>query len=540
MFGFGDSLERRQRFELETLFRGSMLAMGLVKNNLSLVERGLSRGEDPNTRYSYEEDNHLIAMPNPVTTITPIVQAAIIESLPIAELLVAHGADVNLCQRNGESALANAANRGNVELVAFFLEHGADPNLTKSYGTALSMANGVAVMKMLLEYGADPNIPDSDGDLPIIGSIDTRNLDEIELLINYGTDMTRPNRQGETPIDRAKRKGIYDAVIELIRDAEAPSERDESEQPSRDDDRIDRKDRPGTILFSVQPDAQDASNGPDARLINCVERCIYANAKYLGVIALVVRTRQSEGRPNFIGFLSHTLKLLSGSLYRLQTTDAGRSGEWIVPEEYSEFYGIESHFDWSTYISDCGNVAYAQELGRQGRELPRQNNGLPWLPINWPSQLSALETTSHMAIAQCLALLNVAQEQGDAFIKSILLNGSSYLFDLVLSFFTMQMSVFHMAYQNSVMFIPSDVLEKPMGFSLQLFGTDVNPDAPIAVIPQQLVSLRYIPNEDGMVAVGRQVLAGQQGIFLRTDRTAVPYLEIIARNFVEGLKRQVE
>ena len=217
MFDSGSTFERWQLFELENLFRGSLLTMGIVKNNPELVRQGLEQGESPNERYTYEEDNDSIIVPNPVYTITPIVQAAVMGSLPISELLVKHGADVNLCQSNGESALANAANRGNVELTSFLLEHGADPNLRKSFGTPLALADGVAVMRVLLEHGADPNIPDGDGDLPIIGSIDANNLDEIELLVRHGTDLGYVNKQGETPVDRAKRRGNFDSVVALLK-----------------------------------------------------------------------------------------------------------------------------------------------------------------------------------------------------------------------------------------------------------------------------------------------------------------------------------
>ena len=220
MLDSGSAFGRWQLFELENLFRGSLLTMGIVKNNPELVRQGLEQGENPNERYTYEEDNDSITVPNPAHTITPIVQAAVMGSLPISELLVKYGADVNLCQSNGESALANAANRGNVELTSFLLEHGADPNLRKSFGTPLALADGVAVMRVLLEHGADPNIPDGDGDLPIIGSIDANNLDEIELLIRHGTDLSYANKQGETPLDRAKRRGNFGSVVAFAQAAE--------------------------------------------------------------------------------------------------------------------------------------------------------------------------------------------------------------------------------------------------------------------------------------------------------------------------------
>lgn len=220
MFDPENPFGRWQQFELDNLFRGSLLAMGIVKGNPDLVRRGLDRGEDPNSRYSYEKDNNSINTPNPVCMITPIVQAAVIGSLPIMRLLVERGADVNICQLNGESALANAANRGDVELVRYLLEHGADPNLRKSFGTPLAMADGPVVMRALLDYGADPNIADDDGDLPIIGSIDTKNLEEVRLLICYGTDMEHANNSGETPLDRAKRRGIYDSVSDFVQNVE--------------------------------------------------------------------------------------------------------------------------------------------------------------------------------------------------------------------------------------------------------------------------------------------------------------------------------
>lgn len=219
MFDPRSTFDRWRLFRLEKFFRGSLLAMGIVENDLDLVRQGLIEGESPNSRYNYEEDNDSITIPNPVRTLTPIVQAAVVGSLPITRLLVEHGADVNLCQKNGESALANAANRGNVELSLYLLEHGADPNLRKPFGTPLAFANGAAVMRVLLDHGADPNIPDEDGDLPVIGSIDSNSLDEVELLINYGTDMNHPNKQGETPLDRAKKRGNYGSIVNLLQTA---------------------------------------------------------------------------------------------------------------------------------------------------------------------------------------------------------------------------------------------------------------------------------------------------------------------------------
>lgn len=283
------------------------------------------------------------------------------------------------------------------------------------------------------------------------------------------------------------------------------------------------------------------SSPSDLTLANVVGRCMYANAKYLGSIAMVIETREREGRPAFIGLLKDALDILAPSLYRLQMIDVGRREAWIMPEEYRVFFNSESCFDWSAYINDCGNVAYAQELKRQGRKLPKRR-GVPQLPINWPSQLSTLKLTSDMAIAQCLALIKAADEAGETSVKEIMLDDPPYLFALVLLRLMMQVSMFQMQCQNGVVFIPNDLLEKPLDIALQFYEIDVNPDAPCATIPMQLDSLLYIPNElggDYEVVLGEQTVAGKQGVIVKADQDIASYLDTIADNFIEGLRRQL-
>ena len=42
---------------------------------------------------------------------------------------------------------------------------------------------------------------------------------------------------------------------------------------------------------------------------NNIERCIYANAKFVGMAAMVYETRSGEGRPNFMHFYKRSLRL---------------------------------------------------------------------------------------------------------------------------------------------------------------------------------------------------------------------------------------
>ena len=52
------------------------------------------------------------------------------------------------------------------------------------------------MIELLLKYGANPNIPDSDGDLPIVARISTRDLASTIALYRGGTDMDRKNLSG--------------------------------------------------------------------------------------------------------------------------------------------------------------------------------------------------------------------------------------------------------------------------------------------------------------------------------------------------------
>lgn len=215
--GLNESYSRWNRNKLVNLYGGSVLVQGICEKKPRLVKEALDAGEDPNRRYRYKEDNDSITCPYRTLMMTPIVEAAVMGDLDIVKLLVEHGADVNKAQANGESALADAVNQGNVPLTKYLLEHGANPNIKQAFGTPLALADGIETMRLLLEHGADPNIADSDGDLPIIGSIDQCAIDEIGLLITYGTDLNHKNRVGETPLDRAKKRGIFDAVVALKR-----------------------------------------------------------------------------------------------------------------------------------------------------------------------------------------------------------------------------------------------------------------------------------------------------------------------------------
>lgn len=83
------------------------------------------------------------------------------------EKLLAHGADVNIQDNDGDTALHGAAENGDYEIIEMLLDKGANPNArNKQGGTPLMWAavfGNPEAARLLLNRGADPTMKDNDG-----------------------------------------------------------------------------------------------------------------------------------------------------------------------------------------------------------------------------------------------------------------------------------------------------------------------------------------------------------------------------------------
>ena len=172
--GFRDVVELLASKTDDVDARGSRgqtaLMWAAAQGNSDVVEVLLAHGADVNARS--ESWSQVMAVPPhgypghnraiPHGGNTALLFAARAGDLDSARLLVNAGADVNDADAWGVSVTVLAAHSGFRELVEFFLEQEADPNLAAAGFSALHIAimrRDEQMARALLAHGADPNAP---------------------------------------------------------------------------------------------------------------------------------------------------------------------------------------------------------------------------------------------------------------------------------------------------------------------------------------------------------------------------------------------
>lgn len=199
--------------------------------------------------------------------------------------LVEAGTDVNGVGQHGMGPLLTF----HPEVIAFLLEHGADPNLQTNESGApvlvgLAFMNQAECVRLLLDGGADPNgVHQQTGETPLHAALTKAHEDRseiVQLLLDAGAD---PNRatipgnptqafwrdvrtRGETPLHRAAAFGSP-RTIELLLAAGA----DKSLRDTNGDSPLSWASwhlRPGRVLFLLSRD----DTGIKEDMIEAVDR----------------------------------------------------------------------------------------------------------------------------------------------------------------------------------------------------------------------------------------------------------------------------
>ena len=145
--------------------------------------------------------------------ITPLVSALAGNYFQIAQLLLQHGADVDVRGAWGWTPLLSASLRGNTQVVEWLLNHGADAIARLSNGlTPLHLAASrghLQVARILLEHKADINAQTLEGHTPLHQASLSGSLDVAELLlglVGHGVDVNARDNAHSTPLHLASGK----------------------------------------------------------------------------------------------------------------------------------------------------------------------------------------------------------------------------------------------------------------------------------------------------------------------------------------------
>ena len=174
----------------------------------------------------------------------------------IVKALIEHGADVNLRDEYGTSALHYATENSWTEGIGLLLENRAEPNVIGGFhkGTAIHIVakrNLLDVLKMLVKYGADVNAIDHSGSTALhyaarIGAVETvkfllqnsanvkaftdstwstplhlaaivNSPSTLRLLIEHGADLDAADGRNKTALDLAAQFGLEENTRLLLK-----------------------------------------------------------------------------------------------------------------------------------------------------------------------------------------------------------------------------------------------------------------------------------------------------------------------------------
>lgn len=137
--------------------------------------------------------------------------------------------DINEANELGVTPLMCASNHCNVEMVEYLLENGADVNLRNIEGqSALHMVGGYMYMgidgyegrkkitRVLLENGANPNLPDNEGNTSLHYAVFKMRHELINTILEYGGDVNAKNIRGMGALEFALLKSDEESVSMLI------------------------------------------------------------------------------------------------------------------------------------------------------------------------------------------------------------------------------------------------------------------------------------------------------------------------------------
>lgn len=209
------------------------------QGSLEGVQKALNNGADVNARFTYEflqvrAKNEYRAFWEDETA---LIRASDEGWLDIVKLLLKYGADPDLLDGRGFTALMHAAIGEELEIAKILIENGAnvdvrsyngDPWINKDGNTALMTLSSlteiwndpdskvVEITELLLNHGADVNAINDDGETALMLASKQLRVNSVKTLLAYGADVNIKNNDGYTAISYTKESGHFDRIPQNI------------------------------------------------------------------------------------------------------------------------------------------------------------------------------------------------------------------------------------------------------------------------------------------------------------------------------------
>ncbi|CAG9821966.1 unnamed protein product [Phaedon cochleariae] len=141
--------------------------------------------------------------------VTPLWCAAVSGKLPVVELLLKFGADINAVSDTGSTPVRSACFMTHFEIVKYLVEHGADIN-RPNYNGGTCLINSVQSANLcdfLLKNNADVNARDIQNKTALHYAIQEHRLETTRLLLKSGANYNAKSRYGDDALQMACLKG---------------------------------------------------------------------------------------------------------------------------------------------------------------------------------------------------------------------------------------------------------------------------------------------------------------------------------------------
>ncbi|MCB1140869.1 MAG: ankyrin repeat domain-containing protein [Leptospiraceae bacterium] len=137
-------------------------------------------------------------------------------NLTLTKKILELGADPNLTDSEGLTALYYASGKNDIELVECLLSKNADPALSALHPISNACDGGsISVVQLFLETGMEPNFVNKNGEPLLLRAVHSQNPELVELLIDRGANINQGNKEGRTPLMEAViSKNI--SIVELL------------------------------------------------------------------------------------------------------------------------------------------------------------------------------------------------------------------------------------------------------------------------------------------------------------------------------------